>query len=66
MKGRELSRREDGTGFTHVTVALGTDRQGVLVIPTEMVDAPGYQDMLDAYTTKHASLVAFREGTGTL
>jgi len=62
--GRELSRETRVDGFTEVTVALGVDRQGVLTVPTYLVDGPGYQGMLDAYATKHAALVAFRdEGT---
>jgi hypothetical protein len=62
--GRELGRRDMGDGFTDVTVALGADRQGHLIVPTDLVDGPGYQDMLDAHATKHSGLVAFRdEGT---
>lgn len=62
MSAQELRRDNQGDGFTQVTVALGAARQGVLVVPTDMVDKPGYQEMLDAYVAKHESLVALNDG----
>lgn len=64
MHGRELSRKTRLDGFTEVTVSLPGPAQGVLVVPTELVDSPGYQAMLDAYVTRHAALVGLvHEGT---
>ena len=59
--GRELSRVHRTSGMTDVTVALGPDRQGILTVPTDQLDGPGYQAMLDAYVTKHQGLVDFRD-----
>ena len=62
MIGRELSRAAGPDGYTRVTVALGVAAQGVLTVPSDLVDAPGYQDMLNAYATKHAQLVVLVHG----
>lgn len=62
VHGTELGRVAMPDGTTHVTVALGVDRQGVIVVPSDLVDAPGYQDMLDAYATKQAGLERLRNG----
>jgi hypothetical protein len=62
--GRELGRHDRGDGYTDVTVALGADHQGHLIVPTDLIDGPGYQDMLNARATKYSGLVALRdEGT---
>jgi hypothetical protein len=58
----ELSRTERDDGTTLVTVALGSDRQGNLVVPTHIVDGPGYQDMLNQYAEKQAVWVNLRDG----
>lgn len=62
MTGRELSRRSREDGMTEVTVALGADRQGIIIVPTSMVDGPGYQDMLDIHAAKHGRLISIRDG----
>jgi hypothetical protein len=59
--GRELSRRIRDDGMAEVTVALGYDRQAVLVVPASTLDGPGYQGMLDAHVAKHADLVDIRD-----
>jgi hypothetical protein len=64
--GRELARHDQGDGFTAVTVALGADRQAVIIVPTDFLDQPGYQEMLDAHATKQANLVRYRDEGGAL
>lgn len=62
IRGQELSRRMVGGGMAEVTVALGVDRQGIIVVPADMLDKPGYQDMLDLQATHHDGLKRVREG----
>jgi hypothetical protein len=61
VKGRELSRRILDNGMAEVSVALGVDRQGTLIVLASFLDTPAYQGMLDAYVAKHASLVDIRD-----
>lgn len=62
MTGRELSRAHTLDGFTDVVVAWSATNSGTLRVPTDMLDQPGYQDMLDAFAAHHNGLVAIREG----
>lgn len=61
MIGRELSRVDQGNGMTVITVGLADLSQGTLTVPTHLVDGPGYQDMLDAYASKHERLIGIRD-----
>jgi hypothetical protein len=62
MFAHELSRRHLDDGTTDVEVALGVDQQAHIIVPTSMLDTPGYEAMLNAHLAKWESRVRLREG----
>lgn len=66
MAGRELSRTERPDGLVEVQVAVSnTDIQKILV-PREMMDKPGYAEMIQLAGVNHDRLVDIRDGLAQL
>lgn len=66
MAGRELSRTERPDGLVEVVVAVdNTTRQNILV-PREIVDKPGYAEMIALAGVNHDRLVEIRDGLAQL
>lgn len=64
MMARELSRVDQGNGFTVVQVVNDNTTIGQVVVPTNMLDQPGYDAMLDVHVAQHHELLRRREAGG--
>ena len=63
---RELERIDQGNGFHVIRVAVDNTTISNLVVPNEILDQPGYQDMMDAHGRYHHNLLRIKEGLGAL
>lgn len=63
---RELGRIDQGDGFHVVQVAVDNTTISNLVVPNEILDKPGYQEMLDAHGRYHDNLIRIRDGLAAL
>jgi hypothetical protein len=61
---RELQRVDQGDGTHLVHVAVDNTTINYLVVPTEMMDTPGYLDMIEVMGVRHDNLLRIREGLG--
>lgn len=61
---RELSRVDQGNGFTVVHVVNDNTTIGQVVVPNDMLDQPGYDAMLAAHVAHHHDLIRRREQGG--
>lgn len=61
---RELSRVDQGNGTTIVKVVLDNTTVGQLVVGNDMLDRPGYDQMLNLAVADHHDRIARRDAGG--